>query len=163
MVPRWIREYLDDRHALYETIEHTETHSAQHLARVLHISGHRVAKVVAIRCDDRIVPLTLPAARRVDLADVRRWLHCRRLRLASERDLKVWFRPCEPGAAPPLRCWPDSDVLMDSWLDVEGDIYFEAGTHRDAIRMPFREWLRLVNPRIHPFTQPWNGGDHDGG
>jgi prolyl-tRNA editing enzyme YbaK/EbsC (Cys-tRNA(Pro) deacylase) len=37
---------------------------------------------------------------------------------------------------------------MDHSLEVEGDILFQAGTHTDAIRLPFRDWFDLVRPEV---------------
>ncbi len=43
---------------------------------------------------------------------------------------------------------------MDASLWIEGEILFQAGTHRDAIQMRFTDWVLLVQPRVEFFTEP---------
>jgi len=45
-------------------------------------------------------------------------------------------------------------VLMDASLSNARELVFQAGTHEDAIRLKFQDWLSLVNPRVEFFTQP---------
>jgi len=80
-------------------------------------------------------------------------LHASDVRLASEEEMEQHFSECQPGAIPPLRLWKGVPVLMDRSLHVEGDILFQAGTHRDAVRLNFRDWYELVNPQVATFSE----------
>jgi len=64
------------------------------------------------------------------------------------------FPDCEPGTLPPLDHYPDVEVIMDRAMEVEGDIVFQAGTHRDAVRLDFRDWFQAVEPRVESFSLP---------
>jgi prolyl-tRNA editing enzyme YbaK/EbsC (Cys-tRNA(Pro) deacylase) len=55
---------------------------------------------------------------------------------------------------PALRHWNNVEVLMDETMRVSGDILFQAGTHCDAVRMRFDDWLALVNPQTGSFSVP---------
>jgi Ala-tRNA(Pro) deacylase len=144
----WIRSLLEQRGVAYEELHHPEAFTAQSVARREHVSGHRVAKVVVVLADGHPVELVLPASRRVVLDRVQAVLGARAVRLAAEDELGNYFTDCELGAIPPLRHWKDVDVLMDAALEVGGEILFQAGTHCDAVRLRFEDWLQLVNPRV---------------
>src|SRR5205823_4893771 len=111
-------------------------------------SGHRVAKVVCVMADGQPIELVLPASRRANLNWVKRLLGANDLRLATEQELAQHFTDCEVGAIPALRHWRGVDVIMDGHLASDGDIFILGGTHRDAIRMKFEDWFRMVDPEV---------------
>jgi Ala-tRNA(Pro) deacylase len=150
----WVRNELEQRGIRYQELHHPDAYTAQQVAQHEHVSGHRVAKVVCVLADGRPVELVLPASRRVDLDRVRALLGVREARLASEEELRRHFFDCEVGAIPALRHWPGVDVIMDGHLRRDGDIVIMAGTHRDAVRMPFDDWFALVNPRVELLSEP---------
>ena len=149
----WVRDELDRKGIAYEELHHRDVFTAQELAQREHVSGHRVAKVVAVVAGGRPVELVLPASRRVDLERVRALLGAD-ARLASEGEVQRHFNDCEPGAIPALRHWGGVDVIMDGYLRVGGDILIQGGTHRDAVRMRFDDWFHLVQPRVELFSEP---------
>lgn len=150
----WIRNELDQHGVAYEELHHPEVYTAQQMAQCEHISGHRVAKVVCVMADGRPVELILPASRRVNLATVQQLLGAQEVRLASEEELDRCFTDCERGAIPALRHWQGVEVLMDGYLQTDGDIFILGGTHRDAIRMRFDDWFAMVNPRVELLSEP---------
>jgi Ala-tRNA(Pro) deacylase len=154
--PAWIRNMLTQRGVRFEELHHPRAHSAQDMARCEHVSGHRVAKVVVVMADRNLIELVLPATRRVDLERVRVLVGARELRLATEAEMEAYFRDCEPGAVPPLRLRDNVPVVMDTMLDVDGDILFQAGTHEDAVRLRFDDWYRVVAPQVRLFSAPAN-------
>ena len=150
----WIRHELNQRGIAYEELHHPDAYTAQEIAQREHVSGHRVAKVVCVLADDRPVELILPASRRVMLDRVGDLLAARQVRLATEDELQRYFTDCEPGAIPALRHWGGVAVIMDGHLSTDGAIYILGGTHRDAVRMSFDDWFRLVNPRVEWLSEP---------
>jgi Ala-tRNA(Pro) deacylase len=144
---------LELRGIPFEELHHPEVYTAQEVAQREHFSGHRVAKVVVL-ADGRPFDLILPASRHVNLEKVRRVLKAGELRLATEKEMGKFFTGCEVGALPPLRHWDKVGVLMDPSLNVEGDILFQAGTHRDAVRLNFGDWYELVGPQVASFSEP---------
>jgi Ala-tRNA(Pro) deacylase len=153
----WIRDELEQHGIAYEELHHPDVYTAQELAQREHISGHRVAKVVCVMADGRPIELVLPASRRVRLDWVRDLLGARELRLASEEEMEQYFTDCEVGAIPALRHWRGVDVILDGHLRTKGDIVIPGGTHRDAIRMRFDDWLALVEPRVECLSEPDSG------
>jgi len=150
----WIKSMLEKRGVQYEELRHPVAFTAQEVAQSEHVSGHCLAKVVVVMADERPVELILPASRRILLGRVRTLVEADEVRLASEAETNRIFTDCETGAIPPLRHWRDVAVLMDASLSNARELVFQAGTHEDAIRLKFQDWLSLVNPRVEFFTQP---------
>jgi Ala-tRNA(Pro) deacylase len=150
--PKWIRTMLEARGIPYRELHHREVFTSQQVAHEEHVSGHRVAKVVVVIADGRPVELILPASRHVDLERVREALGAGEVRLASETEMERHFTDCEVGAIPALRHWEGVGVVMDESLKVEGEIVFQAGTHRDAVRLNYRDWYELVGPQVATFA-----------
>jgi Ala-tRNA(Pro) deacylase len=157
----WIRNELNQRGIAYEELQHPDAYTAQEVAQREHVSGHRVAKVVCVRADDRFLELILPASRSVMLDWVRELLGARAIRLATEEELQQNFTDCEPGAIPALRHWRGVEVIMDGHQTIAGDIFLLGGTHRDAIRMRFDDWFEMVNPRVELLSEPAGGGHEE--
>src|SRR5262245_62481419 len=118
----WIYQELDSRAIVCEVLQHADAFTAQEVAHAEHVSGHRVAKVVAVMANGRPVELILPASRRVNLERVGELLGARDVRLASEVELADYFTDCEVGAIPALRHWRDVEVIMDGHLRCDGGI-----------------------------------------
>jgi len=150
----WIKSMLEKRGVDFEELRHHVVFTAQEVAQSEHVSGHCLAKVVVVITDGRPVELILPASRRVLLERVRTLVGADEVRLASEAEMDRIFTDCETGAIPPLRHWRDVAVLMDASLSNARELVFQAGTHEDAIRLRFQDWLSLVHPRVEFFTRP---------
>jgi Ala-tRNA(Pro) deacylase len=159
--PNWVTQTLQRHGVPYRECHHGEAYTAQQVAQQEHVSGHRVAKVVVVMADDRPVELVLPASRRVLLDRLRNILGAQQVRLATEPEIQQAFPDCEVGAIPPLDHWPGVEIVMDSDMKVDGEILFQAGTHEDAIRVPFRDWYEAMHPRVATFAAPeGQPGDH---
>ena len=154
MTPNWIIELLDRQGKHYEHLHKPEGFTPESLARDQHGVRQSAAEVVIAVADGRLLELVVPADSWADLGKVRELLGCRELRMATEEELRQHYPGCEAGTVPPLHYPPRSDVLMDSWVDVNDVIVFLAGSTREAIRMPMEDWIELVNPRIGSFSQP---------
>ena len=150
----WIKGILERRGIVYQEVHHRAVFTAQELAQAEHVSGHRVAKVVVVVADGHPVELILPASRRVVISEVARLLSAKEVRLATETEMQRLFADCELGALPALAHWKGVKVLLDEALAGPGDILFQAGTHEDAIRLRFDDWLTVVKPRIDSFSEP---------
>jgi len=152
--PIWIKESLESSGVPFEEMHHPQAYTAQQVAQYEHVSGHRVAKVVAMIANDQPVELILPATRRVCLDRLREILGVESIRLASEPEMERIFTGCEVGATPPLDSWYGVKVLMDSSMNVAGEILFQSGTHEDAMRVAFEDWFRAIHPQVESFTEP---------
>ena len=149
-----ILKYLDDNGVLYLHTIHEPAYTARDVAAVEHLPLRDVAKVVVFHSERGYGMAVLPADRLLDLRQLRSTLVFDHLRLATEEELAVLFPDGELGAMPPfgnlygLRVYVDQD-LADDYL-----IAFNAGTHRDVVEMHYKDFDRLVKPRVVHLARP---------
>ncbi len=147
MIPLQIERYLHDHKLAFEPHIHRRAVAAQRLAAVEHVSGLRVAKVVVVRADDQLALGVVSAAQHLDLERMRRALGSREAHLAPEQSFAEMFKPCEPGAEPPLGLF-GLPIYVDAALAREPRILMRAGTHEDAIEVETDDWLLAERARI---------------
>jgi Ala-tRNA(Pro) deacylase len=144
-----LRTFLDSHHIKYLVISHSLAYTAQGVAALAHISGKQLAKTVIVKIDGILAMVVLPASLHVDLGRLRRLTGALNVELATEVEFKDAFPDCELGAMPPFGNLYDMSVYADVTLADHEEITFTAGTHRELVRMNWRDMLRLVNPTVH--------------
>lgn len=152
MVPASISRYLEQHGVNFSVVEHPLAYTAQEEAAVAHVPGREWAKAVVCMVDDQPTIAVLPADRLVDLDRFRDACGGRSVRLASEAELRPLYSDCEVGAMPPLGPLYEQPVVVDTSLTSDPEIVFNAGSHRDAIRMRYRDFEELVRPRVADFA-----------
>src|SRR5262249_4495009 len=135
-------------------LAHPAAYTAQGEAAAAHVPGRDWAKTVVCLADDQPILAVVPAPYAVDLNRLNQSVHAQALRLADEHELAPLFPDCEPGAMPPFGPLYGQRVFVDARLTADPDIWFSAGSHRDAIRMPYREFERIVQPTVAEFAVP---------
>lgn len=147
-----LTEFLDRHNIAYIVLSHSPAFTAQGIAGLMHISGKELAKTVIVKMDGRLVMAVLPAKYHVDLVALRTGTHARSAQLASEEEFQGRFPECETGAMPPFGNLFGLDVFADDSLDNDKEIAFNAGTHRELIRMAWLDFKRLVAPKMIRFA-----------
>jgi Ala-tRNA(Pro) deacylase len=142
-----LHQFLDQHHAPYTTLAHPRTVTAQETANAAHIGNLDFAKTVMLKVDGALSMMVMPAAYRVDLTRLSRALGGPVVELAEESDFQDAFPDCEVGAMPPFGNLYGMPVLVDSRLADQSEIAFNAGSHTDALRMPYVEFERLASPQ----------------
>jgi Ala-tRNA(Pro) deacylase len=152
MIPEPVVAFLKRENAPFVNSEHPLAHTAQATAEALEMPGRKFAKTVILRtADGRLVMAVVPAPRPVDLEAAAEAVGSD-VALASEADFAGRFPGCEVGAEPPFGPLYGMPVLVDESLGRQDEIVFNAGTHRDAIRMLYRDFERLVRPVPVPLS-----------
>lgn len=146
--------WLELREVTYEHDVHPLVYTARETARVEHVSPRSFAKVIVVHSEEGYAMAVLPADRIADLEELRHALGTRSLRLATEGELQEMFPQCELGAMPPFGNGTlyDHPVWVDGLLLAEETISFNAGTHRDVVKMNTEEWERMVRPTVMAFA-----------
>lgn len=142
-----LQHFLEDRHVRFDTIAHPVAYTAQEVAASAHISGSELAKTVMVKLDDRIAMVVIPASMRINFELLHQATGAQRAELAHEWEFKNLFPECELGAMPPFGNLYGIEVYVDHSLAADREIAFSAGTHTEVIRMPYRDFERLVRPR----------------
>jgi Ala-tRNA(Pro) deacylase len=149
---REIREYLDANKVKYETIQHPTAYTAQEIAAAAHVGGYELAKPVIVRLDGKLAMGVVAAAEKLDLEAVREAAGGRRIELANEASFAGAFPGCEIGAMPPFGNLYGMPVFVSERLGAGKEIAFNAGSHAELIRMSYRDYERLVAPRVLPIA-----------
>jgi Ala-tRNA(Pro) deacylase len=152
MPVRRLKEFLDRHHVKYVCISHSPAFTAQEIAATAHIPGQELAKTVMIRVDGRMAMAVLPASYKINLDHLQELIGARQVELADERSFRDKFPECEVGAMPPFGNLYDMDVYVADVLAEDDEIAFNAGSHTELIRMDYRDFERLVDPRILAFA-----------
>ncbi len=148
-----VEQFLKDAQVQHEVIRHAEAFTAQEEAAAAHVSGYDWAKtVVFFREDGHAIMAVVPAPFRIDVPRLEALVGGGELRLADEDDFRHLYGRCEAGGMPPLGPLYDQEVYVDEHLAREDRITFNAGDHRDAIRMRYADFARIVAPRVGRFA-----------
>ena len=146
-----LKSYLDENCVQYTLMSHSPAYTAQAAAATLHVPGKELAKTVVLRAGDDTVLAVLPASYHVNLKKLGA-LVGKTLRLASEKEFADLFPDCELGAMSPFGNLYNLHVFADESLAADEEIVFNAGTHRDAIRMGYDEFVQVVKPQVAAFA-----------
>ena len=148
-----LRKHLDENEVKYVIITHSLAYTAQEIAASAHISGRELAKTVMVRADGEMMMAVLPAAFKIDFGHLQAALGVSQVEMVQEDDFADRFPDCEVGAMPPFGNLYDLKVLVATTLTEDTEIAFNAGTHRELIRMTYADFERLVQPRVVDFSQ----------
>jgi Ala-tRNA(Pro) deacylase len=152
MPSKKLKEYLDKNEIQYITITHSLAYTAQKVAAAAHISGWEIAKTVIVKADGKMAMAVLPASTLINMDALKTVTGTENVELASEKEFSTLFPECETGAMPPFGNLYGMDVYVSSTLAQEDYIAFNAGTHTEVIKMSFKDFNRLVSPKITEFT-----------
>jgi Ala-tRNA(Pro) deacylase len=148
-----LREYLDKHNVKYIVISHSPAFTAQGIAALAHVPGKDLAKTVMVKLDDKLVMAVLPASFHVDLPMLKQEAKAQTAQLASEEDFKGRFPECETGAMPPFGNLYGIEVFADESLAKDKEIAFNAGSHRELIRLAWEDFEKLAKPRVVAFVR----------
>jgi len=147
-----LKKYLDEHQIPYITISHSQAFTAQQVAASTHIPGKEMVKTVVIKINSKMAMAVLPASYHVDFNLLQEITGEEKVRLASETEFKDMFPDCEVGAMPPFGNLYDMDVYVAETLAEDEEIAFNAGTHTEVIRMTYKDFERLVKPKVVKFS-----------
>ena len=143
-----LRDFLDLNRIQYLVISHSVAYTAQGIAALTHTPGKELAKTVMVMVDGRLAMAVVPASFRVDLYRLKKYLKAGSVELASEFEFRDRFPDCETGSMPPFGNLYGMDVFVDQSLAEDKEIAFNAGSHRELVRMKFADFKNLVKPAI---------------
>lgn len=143
-----LQKLLDEGGVDYEVIHHREDFRARTTARDTHTPPEEFAKTVVLWIDDHYALAIVPATHNVAASRLARSIGASEVRLASESEMRDVMPDSEVGAAPPFGALYDLPVYASPLLAQDERITFNAGTHRDAVRMSWTDYQRLAEPEI---------------
>lgn len=148
-----LRKLLDANDVEYETIEHREDFRARTTAADTGTPPVEFAKSVVVSLDGEYAFAVLPASHFLAPSRLAKAIGADEVTLASEDEMGELLPECELGAAPPFGTLFGLPTYVSSSLAEDERITFNAGTHRDAVRMTFADFERLEKPRIEQLSR----------
>ena len=115
-----LRNFLDEQGVRYVLIVHSPAYTAQEIAASAHIPGKKLAKTVMAKVDGQMSMFVLPATYHLDLDKCKMAMNVKEVELATA---------CKE-------------------LAENDEIAFNAGSHRELIKLPFKDFERLAKPEI---------------
>ena len=150
-----LKEFLDKEKIKYVSIVHSPAYTAQEVAASAHITGRELAKTVIVQLDGEMAMAVLPANRKIVLQDLREVTGSDQVKFVAEEDFKKKFPDCETGAMPPFGNLYGMDVVVTDSLRENPEIAFNGGSHSELIRMLYKDFERLANPRVVKLAEQW--------
>jgi Ala-tRNA(Pro) deacylase len=147
-----LKEFLDKERIKYVSIIHSTAYTAQEVAASAHITGKELAKTVIVLLDGEMAMAVLPANRKIVSQDLREVTGADQVKFASEEEFKQNFPDCETGAMPPFGNLYGMAVYAAASLAENAEIAFNAGSHTEVIKLAYKDFERLVKPKVVSFT-----------
>ncbi len=147
-----LKEFLDKEKIKYVSIVHSPAYTAQEVAASAHITGRELAKTVIVQLDGEMAMAVLPANRKIVLQDLREVTGSDQVKFVAEDDFKKKFPDCETGAMPPFGNLYGMEVFAAASLADNADIAFNAGSHTEVMKLLYKDFERLVRPKVVSFT-----------
>jgi len=145
-----LSKYLDENDIKYVAVKHSKAYTAQEVAASAHIPGRQMAKPVMVNVDGDLKMVVLPSTHNLDFDMLKDTLNASEAELASEDEFEDLFPDCELGAMPPFGNLYDIDTIVSESLTGDVEIAFNAGSHKEVIKMDYHDFENLVNPKIMP-------------
>ena len=142
--------YLDENEKKYVIVKHSPVFTAQEVAASAHIPGKDMAKTVMVKIDGDMTMVVLPSTHNVDFNSIKETVGAKEVELASEEEFEELFPDCELGAMPPFGHFYDMETLVAESLTEDEEIAFNAGTHKELVKMNYSDYEELAQPKILP-------------
>jgi Ala-tRNA(Pro) deacylase len=158
-IPKQLIDCLAGNKVSFEILQHPEAVTAQRIAQAEHVKGRHHAKVVMVKSGDQHLMMVLPADHQIDLEKVEKAIG-KAVSLGKEQEFKALFSDCAIGAMPPFGNLYGLPTYVEQSLAEQDYIVFEAGTHTDAIKMSYRDYEKIVKPKVNDLAiklQPMKG------
>jgi len=150
-ITRKLRDLFDGAQIPYEVYNHPIALSGQEKGSS-RCAGGRNIEVVMLTVDKTLAMSVVPKKQRIHLPTACVSLCSQDTRLANESDLGAYLPRCEIAALPPFGNLFGLPVYLDPAVARHENIFFSAGNLTQTVRISYRDYERLVRPRIVRLT-----------
>ena len=147
-----LKEFLDSHNVKYVTISHSRAFTAQETAASAHVPVKELAKTVMVKIDGKMAMAVLPASAKVDFDLLKKATASATIEIANEKEFKDLFPDCEIGAMPPFGNLYGMEVFVAKSLTEDREIAFNAGSHRELVKLTYKDFEKLVKPKVITFS-----------
>ncbi len=143
-----LKDFLDKNDIQYILISHSRAYTAAAIGAITHIPGKVIAKTVMVKLDGKLAMVVVPGSRHVNLGALKSALGVNSALLVTEPEFADAFPDREVGAMPPFGSLYGLQVYVDETLTHDEEIAFNAGSHRELMRMRYKDFEQLENPTV---------------
>ena len=111
-----------------------------------------MAKTVIVKLDGKTAMAVLPSSYHIDFDKLAKAAGASKASLATEKEFGDLFPGCDVGSMPPFGNLYGLDVLVAPPLPDDEEIAFNAGSHTELVRLRYKDFERLVRPKIADFA-----------
>ena len=149
-----LKAFLDSHVVEYEIIPHPTAYTSAALGAVTHTPGKEIAKTVMVTVDGVLAMVVVPGSKHVNLRALKSSLGASEVALSAEEEFAHVFPDCEVGAMPPFGNLYGLSVYVDEVLTNDSEIAFNAGTHRELMRLKYEDFAQLTQPEVIRVATP---------
>lgn len=143
MISQTVSQFLDQQGVKYAVLPHTETRTLEETTEAIGASYAKMLRAVIITDGITHYMAVLPVTHVLDFKALQQLLG-QDFRVARYRNFSDHFTCCARGSVPPLGTAFGMPMLIDiSVRDLE-EVFFEPGSHTEAIKMRGRDFRALV-------------------
>ena len=158
--PNAVKDYLDSQKLPYRLVSYPSKGTLQQITEAISIPSSRLIRAVLLRDEQGYLMAILPSNHILDFSLLRQLL-ARDFHPLYGDELTGLFGGCQPGSRPPL---PDlfglSAVIEQTLATLEGEVYFDAGSHDTLICMSSVDcWTLLKETPWGHFSVPLDSLD----
>ncbi len=147
-----IKQLLTAQAIPFRTLHHQATRTSEESAAVRGESLAVGAKAIVMKVGGRFALFVISAARRIDGRKIRAFLGVKKTRFATPEEL-MDLTGLAPGSVPPLgRPILDMDLYVDTSVEANDRVAFNAGSLTDSIIMSVDDYLRVARPEVFMFA-----------
>lgn len=147
-----LKKHLDDNKIKYVIKSHSVAYTTPEIAAMAHVPGKEWAKTVIIKIDGKMAMAVLSASYRIDFDDFKKAVGVKNIKLAPEEEFKNHFADCEVGAMPPFGNLYNMEVYVAESLTEDDVITFNACSHKELMQMAYKDFEKLVKPKVVKFS-----------
>lgn len=145
--------FLRDRNISFRTVHHQPTFTSEESA---HARGEEVktgGKAIVMKIDDSFKLFVVSAALKIDSKKLKEFFHAKSIRFATKEELHS-LTGLVPGSVPPFgKPILDLELYIDSSIQQNEKIAFNAGSLTDSIIMTTNDYLSVANGHVINFSQ----------
>ncbi len=137
-----VKQYLDSRHIVYDSVETGSFDSPLHAATKAGIPPQALYYPIVLRDPFGLLMAVLPASRKLDFQKLGSILH-RNCELALKTQLSSVFSDCQPGFIPPLGEAYGIRTIIDANLTVPDEVYIICGDNTHLIKLTRKDFMLM--------------------
>jgi Ala-tRNA(Pro) deacylase len=138
-----LTEFLKKQKIKHKVLIHPLAYTAQEVAASQHIPGKQFVKSVVVKAGPKYVLAVLPAIHLIHFPKLKKLIKSKSASLASESEIKRIAQGFDVGALPPFGSLLGLETYMDSVLNEDEVIVFNAGTHTETAKIKMADFLKV--------------------